>query len=72
MSDANYENRQNFEMGHWPELRHAWNDMLKLIFPGRKVPGELKQMVFTVASLASGCAHCQPHGSLSPPQDRDA
>ncbi len=29
MSDANYENRQNFEMGHWPELRHAWNDMLK-------------------------------------------
>lgn len=36
---------------------------VEIIFPGRKVPGELKQMVFTVASLASGCAHYQPHGS---------
>ncbi|MYI69519.1 MAG: carboxymuconolactone decarboxylase family protein, partial [Boseongicola sp. SB0673_bin_14] len=63
MSAAKYENRQNFEMSHWPELRQAWNDMLKLIFPGREVSGELKQMVFTVASLASGCVHCQSHGS---------
>ena len=63
MSAAKYENRQNFEMSHWPELRQAWNGMLKLIFPGREVSGELKQMVFTVASLASGCVHCQSHGS---------
>lgn len=63
MSEAKYEDRQNFEMGNWPELREAWNGMLKLVFPGREVSGELKQLVFTIASLASGCVHCQSHGS---------
>lgn len=63
MSHTKYENRQNFEMGNWPELREAWNSMLKLVFPTREVEGELKQLVFTVASLASGCVHCQSHGS---------
>lgn len=63
MTEAKYENRQNFEMGNWPELREAWNNMLKIVFPTREVEGELKQLVFTVASLASGCVHCQSHGS---------
>ena len=63
MSEAKYENRQNFEMGNWPELRETWNSMIKLVFPAREVEGELKQLVFTVASLASGCVHCQSHGS---------
>ena len=63
MSEEKYENRQDFEMGHWPELRESWNNLLKLVFPGREVSGELKQMVFTGASLASGCVHCQSHGS---------
>ena len=63
MSEVKYENRQNFEMEHWPELRERWNEMLKLVFPGREVSGESKQMVFTVASQASGCVHCQSHGS---------
>lgn len=63
MSNAKYNNRQNFEMGNWPELREAWNNMLKLVFPTREVDGELKQLVFTVASLASGCRHCQSHGA---------
>lgn len=63
MTEPRYENRQNFEMGHWPELREAWNNVLKLVFPTREVSGELKQFVFTMASLASGCRHCQSHGS---------
>ncbi len=63
MSDAKYENRQNFEMGHWPELRHAGNDMLKSIVLGRELPGEPKQMVFAVASLAIGCVNRQSHGA---------
>jgi len=63
MTEAKYENRQNFEMGNWPELRETWNNMIKLVFPTREVEGELKQLVFTVASLASGCVHCQSHGS---------
>ena len=63
MSEAKYENRQNLEMGHWPELREGWNNLLKLIFPTREVEGELKQLVFLAASLASGCRHCQSHGA---------
>ncbi len=39
------------------------NNIFKLIFPSREVSGELKQFVFTAASLASGCRHCQSHGS---------
>ena len=63
MSDTTYQDRQEFEMGHWPELRETWNRMIQLVFPEREVSGELKQLVFTVASLASGCRHCQSHGA---------
>ena len=63
MSDATYQDRQEFEMGLWPELRETWNQMIQLVFPEREVSGELKQLVFTVASLASGCRHCQSHGA---------
>ena len=63
MSDTTYQDRQEFEMGHWPELRETWNQMIQLVFPEREVSGELKQLVFTVASLASGCRHCQSHGA---------
>ena len=63
MSDTTYQDRQEFEMAHWPELRETWNQMIQLVFPEREVSGELKQLVFTVASLASGCRHCQSHGA---------
>ena len=63
MSDAKFEDRQNFEMGNWPELRQKFNDLIQLVFPAREVPGELKQLVFLMASVASGCRHCQSHGA---------
>lgn len=63
MDDIKYGDRQNFEMENWPELREAANGLFKLVFPGKLVSGELKQFVFTAASLASGCTHCQSHGS---------
>lgn len=63
MSMNEYQDRQNFEMENWPELRETWNNMIKLVFPAREVSGEIKQLVFTAASLASGCLHCQSHGS---------
>lgn len=63
MPSTSYNDRQNFEMERWPELRAKMNDLFKLVFPSRLVPGELKQFVFTAASLASGCTHCQSHGS---------
>ena len=63
MSEPKYENRQDFEMERWPELRQTVNSLIKLVFPSREISGELKQLVFTVASLANGCRHCQSHGS---------
>ena len=63
MNDARYQDRQEFEMEHWPELRETWNKMIQLTMPEREVSRELKQLVFTVASLASGCRHCQSHGA---------
>ena len=63
MSTQEYQDRQNFEMENWPELRESMNNLFKLVFPTREVPGELKQLIFTAASLASGCLHCQSHGS---------
>ena len=64
MTKSDYSNRQEFEMELWPELRETWNQMIKLVFPEREVSGELKQLVFTVASLASGCRHFQSHGAF--------
>ena len=49
MTETNYENRQEFEMEHWPELRETWNKMIQLTMPEREVSRELKQLVFTVA-----------------------
>ena len=63
MTGSGYKNRQKFEMENWPELRESMNNIFKLVFPTREVSGELKQFVFTAASLASGCLHCQSHGS---------
>ena len=63
MASEGYNNRQEFEMENWPELRESMNNIFKLVFPTREVSGELKQFVFTAASLASGCLHCQSHGS---------
>ena len=63
MATEGYRDRDEFEMENWPELRESMNNIFKLVFPGREVSGELKQFVFTAASLASGCLHCQSHGS---------
>ena len=63
MSGDQYENRQNLEMEHWPELRQGWNSFLQLIFAPREVSKEIKQLVFLASSMASGCRHCQSHGA---------
>jgi len=60
-----YENRQEFELDHWPELRQMVNDLVNLVKGERKVPKELKHLLFTMASVASGCVHCQSHGAFS-------
>lgn len=65
MPSPSYQDRQNFEMGNWPELRQSVNSLLNLVFPSRGISDELKQLVFTAASLASECRHCQSHGAYN-------
>ena len=58
-----YENRQNWDHGSWPEFDEAAMNLQRLVY--MSPPGiELNLMVFTVASLAAGCKHCQAHGGF--------
>jgi alkylhydroperoxidase family enzyme len=62
MSD--YQDRQNLEMGHWPELRAQFNKLIKIVWNERELSEQFKQELFTMASQASGCLHCQSHGAF--------
>lgn len=57
-----FENRQNWDLPAWPEMYAKVGELRAMIFsaePGRA----LNLMVFTVASSAAGCRHCQAHGA---------
>lgn len=59
---TDYENRQNWDLGAWPEMYGTLKQLQGLIF--LSPPGlELNLLVFTVSSLAAGCRHCQAHGA---------
>ena len=61
---STYNNRQDFEMGHWPELRQAFNQLVQLVWSEKELSEQFKQELFTMASFASGCQHCQSHGAF--------
>lgn len=61
---SKYTDRQNLEMGHWPELRGGFNDLINTVWPARELDEQFKQELFTMASVASGCMHCQSHGAF--------
>ncbi len=57
-----YQDRQNWDLPAWPEMYDELRTLQARIF--LSPPGiELNLMVFTVSSQASGCRHCQAHGS---------
>lgn len=58
-----YQNRQEFELGQWPELRAEVNRLADLVYSDRTISSQFKYELFTMASLASGCRHCQSHGA---------
>lgn len=62
MSD--YSNRQDLEMGLWPELREQFNDLINVVWTEKELSEQFKQELFTMASQASGCLHCQSHGAF--------
>ncbi len=59
---TDYENRQNWDLNAWPEMYGKLKELQAMVF--LSPPGiELNLMVFTMASLAAGCRHCQAHGA---------
>lgn len=59
-----FEDRQNWDLDAWPEMYRTLKELQALVF--LSPPGiELNMMVFTVSSQASGCRHCQAHGSYA-------
>lgn len=66
MTDAGYENRQNLEMFTWPELMEPFKRMAEIVMlKPNNLPRQLRSEVFTMASVAAGCMHCQSHGAYS-------
>jgi alkylhydroperoxidase family enzyme len=59
---APFENRQNWDLDAWPDMYGKLKELQVMIFLAPPGP-ELNFMVFTVASLTSGCRHCQAHGA---------
>ena len=51
-------------MGHWPELRHAFNKAVQVVWADRELSEQFKQELLTMSSHASGCVHCQSHGAF--------
>ena len=62
---SSYSNRQEFELDTWPELRDKLQELKNLVNSERTITREFKRMLFTMASLAGGCVHCQSHGAYS-------
>ena len=62
---SNYNNRQDFEMDRWPELRAAFTKLVKTVQQDKGLTRRFKSELFTMASLASGCTHCQSHGAFN-------
>jgi alkylhydroperoxidase family enzyme len=58
-----FERRNEWDVGSWPEMFALVQQMQMLVFTSEPGP-EMNLMVFTVASQASGCRHCQAHGSF--------
>lgn len=60
----NYKGRQGLEMDKWPELRQAVNQLAQVVYSEKEIKKQLKHELFTLASVSSGCTHCQSHGAF--------
>lgn len=59
---TSFRDRQNWDLSAWPEMYAKLQELQAMIF--LQDPGlELNLMVFTMASRAAGCQHCQAHGA---------
>jgi alkylhydroperoxidase family enzyme len=60
---AEYHDRQDLEFFAWSEFASVFFELNSVVFGPSRVSRQLKGEVFTVASLAAGCRHCQAHGA---------
>jgi len=66
MPEPKYENRQNLEVFRWPELMKIFTDLVELVMVSpTNLSRQLRSELFTMASLAGGCQHCQAHGAYT-------
>jgi alkylhydroperoxidase family enzyme len=66
MTNAGYQDRQNLEIFCWPELMQLFQPLVELIMVSpTNLSRQLRSELFTMASVASGCQHCQAHGAYT-------
>jgi alkylhydroperoxidase family enzyme len=66
MADVRYQDRQNLEFFRWPELTKIFHDLIELVMVSpNNLSRQLRSELFTMASIAGGCQHCQAHGAYT-------
>ena len=66
MKDAKYQDRQNLEIFCWPELMKTFQSLVELVMLSpTNISRQLRSELFTMASIAGGCQHCQAHGAYT-------
>jgi alkylhydroperoxidase family enzyme len=66
MTEAQYQDRQDLEIFCWPELMQVFQDLVELVMVSpTNLSRQLRSELFTLASIAGGCQHCQAHGAYT-------
>jgi alkylhydroperoxidase family enzyme len=66
MTGARYQDRQNLEIFRWPELMQMFRGIVELVMVSpTSLSRQLRSELFTMASVAGGCQHCQAHGAYT-------
>lgn len=66
MTEEKYQNRQNLEIFQWTEMMEIFQELVQLVMVApNNVSRQLRSELFTMASVAGGCQHCQAHGAFS-------
>ncbi len=66
MAESEFTDRQELEFFQWPELKEAFVPLAELVMVAENgLSRQLRGEVFTMASIAGGCQHCQAHGAFT-------
>jgi len=66
MTGAKHQERQNLEIFRWPELMQMFRNLVELVMVSpTNLSRQLRSELFTMASVAGGCQHCQAHGAYT-------